>query len=99
MEISCQLSQLNYDESSSSPPIDTQTILKDTNRFKRTQNQYHGRTIYQEKETEYLWYVDNLHSGKSAHLEVFDNTGKNHIGESDLEGKIDRTKSDKKKSI
>ena len=30
---------------------------------------------------------------------VFDNTGKNHIGESDLEGKIDRTKSDKKKSI
>ena len=99
MEISCQLSQLNYDESSSSPPIDTHTILKDTNRLNRTQNQYHGRTIYQEKETGYLWYVDNLHSGKSAHLEVFDNTGKNHIGESDLEGKIDRTKFDKKKSI
>ena len=68
-------------------------------RCKCTKNQYHGRTIYEEKETGYLWYVDNLHSGKSAHLEVFDNTGKNHIGESDLEGKIDRTKSHKKKSI
>ena len=99
LEKSCQLSQLNYDESSSSPPTDTQTILKDTHRFKRTKNQYDGRTIYEEKETGYLWYVDNLHYGKSAHLEVFDNTGKNHIGESDLEGKIDRTKSDIKKSI
>ena len=99
LEKSCQLSQLNYDESSSSPPTDTQTILKDTHRFKRTKNLYDGRTIYEEKETGYLWYVDNLHYGKSAHLEVFDNTGKNHIGESDLEGKIDRTKSDIKKSI
>ncbi len=69
------------------------------NRFERTQSQYDGRTIYKERETGYLWYVDNLHYGKAAHLEVFDKTGNNHIGESDLEGNIDRAKSDKKKSL
>lgn len=99
LKISCQLSQFNYDESSTNPPTDKQTILRDTNRFERTQNQYHGRTIYKERETGYLWYVDNLHYGKPAHLEVFDKTGKIHIGESDLEGNIDGAKSDKKKSI
>lgn len=99
LEVSCQLSQFNYDESYSAPPTDTQTILRDTNRFERTQSQYDGRIIYKDKETGYLWYVDNLHYGKSAHLEVFDKTGRNHIGESDLEGNIDRAKSDKKKRI
>ncbi|WP_293083573.1 hypothetical protein [Okeania sp. SIO3B5] len=99
LETSCQLSQFNYDESCTNPPNDKQTILRDTNRFESTQKQHDGRKIYKEKETGYIWYVDNLHYGKSAHLEVFDKTGKNHIGESDLEGKIDRAKSDKNKSV
>ncbi|WP_293139478.1 hypothetical protein [Okeania sp. SIO3I5] len=73
--------------------------MRDTNRFELTQKQHDGRRIYKEKETGYLWYVDNLHYGKSAHLEVFDKTGKNHIGESNLEGNIDRAKSDQKKSV
>ncbi len=99
LEITCQLSQLNYDESSTDPPTDKQTILRDTNRFEPTEKQHDGRKIYKQKETGYLWYVDNLHYGKYAHLEVFDKTEKNHIGESDLKGNIDRSKSYKKKSI
>ncbi|NET45282.1 MAG: hypothetical protein F6K15_26845 [Okeania sp. SIO2B3] len=99
VEKTCQLSRFNYDESSTDPPNDKQTILRDTNRFESTQKQHDGRKIYKEKETGYLWYVDNLHYGKSAHLEVFDKTGKNHIGESNLEGKIDISKSDNNKSV
>lgn len=99
LETSCKLSQLNYDESSSNPPTDKQTILRHTNRFEPTQKLYDSRRIYKEKETGYFWYVDNLHYGQSAHLEVFDNTGNNHIGESDLEGNIDKAKSDNNKSI
>lgn len=43
--------------------------------------------------------MDNLYYGKFVYLEVFDNIGKNYIGELDLEGKIDRIKFDIKKSI
>ncbi|MEM1172120.1 MAG: hypothetical protein AAGJ08_24320 [Cyanobacteria bacterium P01_H01_bin.35] len=45
------------------------------------------------------WQEERIHYGKSDHLEVFDKTGKNYIGESDLEGNIDGAKSDKKKSV
>ena len=99
LEKSCHLSQFNYDESSTDPPTDKQTILRDSNRFESTQKQHDGRRIYKEKQTGYLWYVDNLHYGKSAHLEVFDKTGKNHIGESDLEGNIDKARSNKDKKV
>jgi hypothetical protein len=100
LEKSCQLSKYNYNyESSENPPTDTQTILRDNNRFERTEGQYDGRIIYKEKETGYLWYVDNLHYGKATHLEVFDKIGNNHIGESDLEGNIDKAKSDNKKNL
>ena len=44
------------------------------------------------------WYIDNLHFGKAAHLEVFDKTGL-HIGEADLQGNIDTTKQDRNKAI
>jgi hypothetical protein len=100
LEKSCRLSKYKYNyESAVNPPTDTQTILRDNNKFERTQGQYDGRTIYKEKETGYLWYVDNLHYGKATHLEVFDKTGDNHIGESDLEGNIDKAKSDNKKTL
>lgn len=56
-----------------------------------------GALVYQEERTGYLWYLDTLHND---HLEVFDPTGKKHIGEADLRtGKIDRSKSDKNKHI
>lgn len=53
----------------------------------------------EKKKTRHYWYVDNLHYGEAAHLEVFDSHGKKHIGESDLEGNIDKTKSDSHKRI
>lgn len=99
LEKNCQLSQFQYDESSSLSPIDNQTILRDSSRFEKIGREYDGRSIYREKETGYYWYVDNFHKGKASHLEVFDNTGKNHLGESDLEGNIDFSKSDPDKRI
>jgi len=78
--------------------MDEQTILSNQKRFKKTPYRYHSRTIYQEKITCRYWYVDNLHEGKRAHLEVFDKTGQ-HIGEADLEGHIDETKQDPTKNI
>lgn len=49
-----------------------------------------GPKVYKEKETGYLWYLDMLHGN---HYEVFDSTGKIHIGEADVStGRIDRSK-------
>ena len=45
--------------------------------------------IYQEKDTNYYWYLDNFHK---THYEVFDSTGKQHIGEANLQGRIDTSK-------
>lgn len=50
-----------------------------------------GRKIYQETETGCYWCVDNLHTGKKAHLEVFD-VQKAHTGEANLAGNIDSMK-------
>jgi hypothetical protein len=80
------------------PPKDQQTILRDTQRFKKTQNIYDGRSIYREILHDRYWYVDNLHFGQASHIEVFNAQG-NHIGESDLEGNIDETKKDSNKRL
>ena len=94
-----QLSAFEYDDSSKSPPTDKQTILRDSSRFKITSLAFQGgRRVYQEAETGYYWYVDNLHYGKSAHLELFNLQGI-HLGEADLEGKIDFNKSDPTKRL
>lgn len=68
-------------------------------RFEKTTRTDQGRTIYRERNTGRLWYVDNLHCGKAAHLEVFNSTGKQHLGEADLQGNIDRSKRDTQKTI
>jgi len=86
-----------YDEFANKPPTDEQTILSGT-QFKKTALICQGRNIYQELATHRYWFVDNLHYGKAAHLEVFDKTGK-HIGEADLQGNIDDSKRDSKKTI
>lgn len=101
LEYKCyfKLSQFKYDESSSESPTDNQTILRDDKKFETTSYRCQGRTIYKEKATDKYWYVDNLHFGQKAHLEVFDNTGKRHLGEADLDGNIDNNKSDKTKKI
>jgi hypothetical protein len=69
--------------------------LLDRNRFSKTKKIVQGQSIYLEIATNHYWYFDNLHKD---HYEVFDIIGK-HIGEADLQGKIDTSKKDKTKQI
>lgn len=89
-----------YPTSASYTPFDRQTILANTTRFTRTSFiEPHGhRRVFYEKENCRYWYVDNLHIGQRAHLEVFDSHGE-HLGEADLVGNIDTNKKDSAKKI
>lgn len=56
-----------------------------------------GAKVYIEKETGYLWYLDKFHND---HCEVFDSTGKKHIGVADIStGEIDPSKAVKGRMI
>ncbi|MBQ3619558.1 MAG: hypothetical protein II939_15545 [Bacteroidales bacterium] len=55
-----------------------------------------GQAVYQDLNTRYYWYLDNFHKD---HYEVFDKTGKNHLGEADLSGKMRPNTVDKNKHI
>lgn len=98
IENNFKLSSVTYDYSSHTPPTDKQTILRDSDRFQPTSAVFQGRKVYKEFKTDYYWYIDNLHYGEKAHLEVFNSQGK-HIGEASLEGKTDIAKADKNKKI
>lgn len=98
LEHTFNLSCLVYNELSNDPPRDEQTIVREKERFQKTSSRYDGRAIYYEVATTRYWYVDNLHFGKAAHLEVFNQAG-SHVGEADLEGNIDESKRDKNKTI
>ncbi|HNT75754.1 MAG TPA: hypothetical protein PKH77_12130 [Anaerolineae bacterium] len=80
------------------PPRDEQTVLQDMTRFRRTSRIEQGRKVYQEKATGYYWYVDQLHFGRDAHLEVFDAHGR-HLGEANLNGEIDYSCQDPQKHL
>lgn len=54
LEKNCQLSEFKYDESSSSPPTDNQTILRDSSRFEKIGREYDSRSIYREKKNKAL---------------------------------------------
>lgn len=72
-----------YDETSSFPPTDRQSILSNKDVFTPTNypnNQ--GRKVYQRKGTNELWVLDNLHFGQNAHCEIFDLQSRHHIGTS-----------------
>lgn len=71
--------------------------LEDETKFVKCANinPVQGAIVYKEKDTGHYWYLDNFHK---THFEVFDATGKRHIGEADLEGNIDYGKADKRKS-
>ncbi|MEQ8536229.1 MAG: hypothetical protein RIB93_01990 [Coleofasciculus sp. D1-CHI-01] len=99
LEKKLKLSKIEYDEFSTVPPQDEQTILRDAQKFKKTKIRYDERVVYCEISTGKYWYVDNLHYGKAAHLEVFDKTGHRHLGEADLQGEIDESKSDSDKTL
>jgi hypothetical protein len=87
-----------YENNSTYPPRDEQTILVNQTRFRKTQQRYDGRSIYLEVETQRYWYVDNFHYGLAAHLEVFDIQG-NHLGEADITGNLDISKQDSNKHL
>jgi hypothetical protein len=87
-----------YSNNSTYTPRDNQTILDDKKRFRKTSNIFQGRNIYAELTTRTYWYIDNLHTGKASHFEVFDKHGK-HIGEANLDGDIDRNKRDANKKL
>jgi hypothetical protein len=86
-----------YSPDSKEPPTDLQTCLRSKSRFEITHYKIQNRKVYKEKKTDHLWYVDNMHYGGSAHLEVFDKTGKRHLGEANLYGIIDYNKADSTK--
>lgn len=80
-----------YDASLSRPPRDHETVLRrapglftQEGRIERNGR----RHVYREIVTNRLYYVDNLHYGIAAHLEVFDNEGR-HLGTADLDGNLD----------
>lgn len=98
LEIKLSLSRIEYSFLSRYPPKDRQTILRDTQRFQKTQNFYDGRSVYREIQNDRYWYVDNFHYGQASHIEVFNAQG-NHIGESNLDGNVDETKKDSTKMI
>ena len=55
-----------------------------------------GTYVAKEIKTGYFWYLDLLHKN---HYEVFDNTGKKHIGEANLNGEMIPDSADKKKHL
>lgn len=59
-------------------PDDYQTILKNDPSFQKINYSKKGATIYVKDKIYY--YRDTAHEGIGAHLEVFDKTGKKHLG-------------------
>lgn len=72
------------------------TFLENQDRFQVTKPTIKGAMVYKERSTGHYWYLDTLHKN---HYEVFDSTGRNHLGEADLAGNIDETKRDNNKRI
>lgn len=55
-----------------------------------------GAVVYKEIKTGRYWYRDMLHKN---HYEVFDKTGQTHLGEADMDGNLDLSKSDSRKKL
>jgi hypothetical protein len=62
--------------------------LLDRNRFRRTTIVQQGKPVFEELNTGYFWYLDNLHK---TEYEVF-NPQRQHIGVADLQGQISQAK-------
>ncbi len=87
-----------YSPDDKDPPRDDQTCLLNARLFKSTSYVYDGRKIYEHKIKKWLFYVDNMHFGLKAHLEVFDKLGREHLGEASIDtGDVDFKKKDPKK--
>jgi hypothetical protein len=78
-------------------PKDHETVLNGAE-YKRTAKREKGATIY--KKDKRHFHRDTLHEGKSAHIEVYNKTGKKHLGEMNpTSGQINYQKADPTKSI
>ncbi len=99
LELEYEFSKTEYDPNSNIPPTDSQTVLRDTDRFKATNYKIQGRIVYEQLKDGTYWYVDNLHHGISSHLEVFNHNTDTHLGEANLEGALDDSKADEKKKV
>lgn len=76
----------HFDPTADEVPRDFQTVLlKDSARFRTTGKveRRFRRMVYEEVATGRLLYVDEGHSGHSAHIEVFDAQCR-HLGEADI---------------
>lgn len=99
LELEYEFSKTEYDYDSKNPPTDSQTILRNAERFKATNYKIQGRIVYEQLSDGTYWYVDNFHCGKGSHLEVFNPNEDEHLGEANLEGALDESKADEKKKI
>jgi len=69
-----------YDANSIIPPRDEESMLSNTSLFQLTSFPLQqGRKVYQEISTGNLCYIDNIHYGKAAHIEVFSATSRKEI--------------------
>lgn len=76
-----------------------QFTLKDPAFFIKTRKFKKGAVIYKEIQTKHYWYKDTFHTGASEHYEVFDFTGRTHLGEAEMNGMLDTSKADRSKHI
>jgi hypothetical protein len=75
----------DYDESSGNAPADFQTVLKNSKVFIKTSYPRNkGRIVFRKIGTTQLWVVDSTlrHAGFKAHIEVFDEKTRLHLGTS-----------------
>ena len=89
---------VTYDPECNRHPRDPETVLRDRGRFRKTPYLVQGCSVYMEISSGSYWYIDHLHVGAAAHLEVF-NAGRRHIGEASLEGVLDESKVDPAKRL
>lgn len=90
---------LPYSAESTDPPRDEQTCLVDSQRYESTGKFVQGRRIYQHRLSKNLLYVDNMHFGAAAHIEIFDKF-KRHLGEGSLlDGNLRPGTRDAKKTL
>ena len=73
-----------YTATATDPPRDEQTCLVDCTIYEPAGRVHDHRKIYRHKTNRQFYYVDNLHFGTKAHLEVFDKFGRKHLGEASL---------------
>jgi len=73
-----------YNEKSGNPPQDWQTVLCDAANFELTQYRNQRRRVFRRLGKNQLWVVDRsrLHAGDKAHIEVFNESTREHLGTS-----------------